>query len=525
LGKKMAHHLRHRTTNGVASPPHLALAAVAALACGLPSEEGGEIFVTLEAPSNVLVRGDSAVLVARAWHSDEEGRTTPAAGVTFQWRSENTSVATVTRRPDGTGSVVGLNPGQTEISAAPADYENGEPGRVVLRIANSIEIDQVVPRTVAYGQQVTVTGTGLGRVIRMTLGETSLIPDTTSFVGDSLGIGQQRFWVAYPATSDRLLAVAREGFSAPAADSTIVIPRDLYADLPGSPPVINLDAARAAGSGVLFSNPALALTAAGESERILHFTVTDPARPLTVTVTTYAFLPLPFLSTLASHAIDNPGSIDARWSTGLFFQHCKGGRLPTFGITAEAPPFTVSQALTQLTGPDLYLTVRGTGAGRFGVSVEEGYRTADARLTPDRLEENDHCVGADANFVAAATRTDTLPIAESLTIDNPFDFDWLRFRVEPLPTEPEFSPQLITIRAETRPFSGSDSSDINLSLVAEQLVGFESWDATVDEPGSVERMTLQVAPGDYYLMVGDGAGVPTRYALCIGRGVDCLPPP
>jgi hypothetical protein len=33
-------------------------------------------------------------------------------------------------------------------------------------------------------------------------------------------------------------------------------------------------------------------------------------------------------------------------------------------------------------------------------------------------------------------------------------------------------------------------------------------------------------PGDYYLLVSDSAGVPTRYALCMALGATCtLPPP
>ena len=180
------------------------------------------------------------------------------------------------------------------------------------------------------------------------------------------------------------------------------------------------------------------------------------------------------------------------------------------------------QVFKNLPSRDLYLDVFGQLPGRFGIQVIDGYQTADPLIQPDRFEESDHCVAADANFSQASKRIDFLPFADTLTIDNPFDTDWIRFRLSASGTDN--APQLITIRTQARPFGASDSSDIHLSIgrfTDLPPLGSHDWDSHVDELGSSERMSLELAPGDYYLLIADGAGVPTRYELCIGQGVTC----
>jgi hypothetical protein len=42
--------------------------------------------------------------------------------------------------------------------------------------------------------------------------------------------------------------------------------------------------------------------------------------------------------------------------------------------------------------------------------------------------------------------------------------------------------------------------------------------------GSNESLTLPLQPGDYYMVVTDFAGSPTRYSLCAALGLSCSPP-
>jgi hypothetical protein len=501
---------------------------LAALACAFPTDESRGVFVTIDAPTGVLVRGDSIVLVAHAWQRDADGRQLPLEAVSFHWFSPESSVVAVHDRHDRSAVVFGLNTGTADVFAAPLDYQSAEAGLLALRVTNTVEIDSVVPDTVRYGQQLTLYGTGLGLISRVLLGGAKLVPDTASFVGDSLGTGRERFWVPYPASSDQAIAIAQEGFSSPAADSTFVIPRDVY-DSPdgGAPPEIRLDSSPGPESPVLFSNPALA--SIGASTRTLHFIREDTARALTFVVTSYAADQLPFVAVLSSQpwSLIQPGP--ASWASGIEHQFCKTVQVTTPEVAQSFLPFTSVQALAAAPGRDIYLNVFETQnvAGRFGIQVLDGYRTTDPLIPADRFEENDECVSADARFADPATRIDAFPFADTLTLDTPFDVDWIRFKV---PVEgSDTAPRVVTIRTRARPFGAADSSDLDLALyrVSDMVLGFDEVTSlsSSDQPGSSEALVSELSPGEeYYLLVLDGAGVATRYSLCIGEGVTCTLP-
>ena len=63
--------------------------------------------------------------------------------------------------------------------------------------------------------------------------------------------------------------------------------------------------------------------------------------------------------------------------------------------------------------------IYGAPPGRYGITVRDGYLTADPRIPADRLEENDYCDAADTSPVE-------LPFADTLTIDNPYEVDWIK---------------------------------------------------------------------------------------------------
>jgi hypothetical protein len=155
------------------------------------------------------------------------------------------------------------------------------------------------------------------------------------------------------------------------------------------------------------------------------------------------------------------------------------------------------------------------------MAIVQGYHTADPRLAPDVFEENDLCTFADDNFAAAATRIDlgVKPLAETLTIDNAHDIDWIRFRVPGLLLQP------VAIRTAPQPFGPVDRSDIDLYVLtvptATQGLSLAGLDTA---RGSASSVNLTLAPGDYYLAVVDSAGVPTRYGLCVALGTSCTVP-
>jgi NADH dehydrogenase len=110
-------------------------------------------------------------------------------------------------RGDRSAAVFGLNTGTADVVAVPLDYQSAEAGVQPLRVANSVEIDSVVPGTVRYGQQLTLYGTGLGRVSRVLLGEVTDI-DLASRTVTSTVLDQTRV-TAY----DTLVVAAGAGQS------------------------------------------------------------------------------------------------------------------------------------------------------------------------------------------------------------------------------------------------------------------------------------------------------------------------
>ena len=453
--------------------------------------------MTIDAPSGVLVRGDSIVLVAHAWQGDAAGGRLALEGVSFRWFSPESSVVAVHDRGDRSAAVFGLNTGTADVVAVPLDYQSAEAGVQALRVANTVEIDSVVPGTVLYGQQLTVYGTGLGRVSRVLLGEADLLPDTASFVGDSLGEGRQRFWVPYPARSDLVVAVAQEGF---------VGPRRGYH---GRDPARRLRRAGGrgtsrdpAGVGARFGirhsilEPTLALTGQGDNTRTLHFIREDTTRAVTFVVTTSAAVLAPFAAVLSSRPLQRLQDV-ASWASGIAHQFCKSMPVTIPDLPQAVRPFTSVQALAYAPGRDLYLSVVGDQnlAGRFGVQVLDGYRAADPRIPPDRFEENDECVAADTRFADPATRIDAFPFADTLSLDTPYDVDWIRFKVPFVGSDT--TPRVVTARTQALLFGAADSSDLNLSLyrAVDFLEGTDSVLAAADQPGSTEALVSELDPG------------------------------
>lgn len=504
----------------------LVLLSVLPLACGFPTDQSDEVFVTIESPTTVVVRGGTLVLRGAVWQQ-RAGAQVRAAGASLEWTSDKPSVASVVPREDGSALLTGINSGTVKVQATARDYQGARPAALDIRVANTVEIDSVRPTAVRYGEQVTLYGVGLGRIAQVALGETSLIPDSASFSGDPNGLGRQRFWVPYPAVSGRVLATATEGFSAPAAQPTEVIPRTVFFSSDSSPATIRLDNSAATG-GVLFHNPALAVTAEGGGNRF-HFVLADTTRPVTIVVSTTPPVITSMVPTLSPPL---PLGADGSWSTGTATQRC-GPAVVTAstGLDFKSNPATLVRSLQRTPSEGLLLEVDGASPGRFAVTVMDGFRAADPRIQPDRFEENDSCVAADSNSRNPATRIE-LPagLADTLTIDQGYEMDWFRFTVPHENPGHPFVLALVTARTVSRPFGAADSSNLGLALASDGLrAGVDpshpevEWLAESHTPGSSERVSAELLPGDYYLVVSDEAGVPTRYGVCIAIGNDCVP--
>jgi hypothetical protein len=311
---------------------------------------------------------------------------------------------------------------------------------------------------------------------------------------------------------------------------------DLYEPNDTVPALINLDGAPPYPQipQVLFYNPALAFEEPDRSVGLAfdwyRFNRTDVSRPVTF--------------------ILRPGGVAD--SAGLFmvlgdsilFAGFHTVQNPTWFITTQGRYWCDKGAIdVDLQRPDSLIvalrrrplyTAGQTGlhalsfyslAQRHAITVVDGYLTSDPRIQPDRFEENDVCIFADTNFFAVPTQINlspaTTPLFQDslLTIDNPHDMDWYRFRVtQSVPGDSTM------IRVRSRPFGLTviDRSDIDLYVL--NAVTFAPI-AAVSSPGSRDSTRLLLPSGDYYLAVFDYAGEATRYSLCIRVGfLPCAPP-
>lgn len=463
--------------------------------CIGPSDTSEEIFVTIDAPTHVVIQGRGVSLAARSWRRTSAGSVEAVAGVSYRWHTREASVVDLAESGDQ-ATVTGVTRGLDSVFAVPLDFEDATPGAWEVRVAAPVEIDEVSPTTVRYGEEVTVRGVGLGRVVRFALGEANLIPEAGSFSGDSAGLGELRLWVAFPAQSDRLLAVTPEGTSTAAGDTTFVEPFDPFEPNDEQAAILQLEPGAGDAATPLFLNPALALeSGGGDRYRIL---TTDPESPVT--------LLLSDASPVVSEFEVDLSAGDQPWRIGIRVQECRDSLVTTGSIA----PDTVVRAFTGLPPEGLELIVQGPPS-RYDMRILDGYRQQNPAIAPDRFEDNDYCIAADD---AAKLINLSNPFSEALTLDNGYELDWYRFAV------PGPATQLVTIRTTANPLSAVDSSDIAIFLLTAPQPRTDPL-AQSDDDGSTETLSLELEPGEYYLLVADRGGAAVPYGLCLALGSSC----
>ena len=276
-----------------------------------------------------------------------------------------------------------------------------------------------------------------------------------------------------------------------------------------------LDGPPIRGDDTLLFNPALALvsTEARDDYRLLR---ANTDRPITIVAATLGRTVVAFDPVLASAAPSQQfgEAFEAlEWAVGLGGQYCQGTFIRLPRPVSRTAPVEVIRAYHRFPAADLRLFVFGEEAGRYGVTIRDGYVLSDPRVEADRFEDNEDCVAADEIASDPARSIDlSTPFADTLTIDNPFEPDWFRFQV-PFGPGP-FEPRLVNIQVTPRPFAGADSSDIGL-LVFDRFVGIV---AESHRSGSYESLTVELDPGQHFLLVVDEGGAAIRYSLCLAVG-------
>jgi len=505
-------------------------AALGGVSCAFPNDNSDKVFVTLQAPSHVVLRGQQVPVSAQAWRV--VGTDTQAiTNVDFAFTSGSGSVARVDKDSVGYATVTGVNSGNVDIIARAVSFEHAQEADLSLRVSNPLEIDSVRPKTAHYGELLTVYGVGVDSMFLASLNSVNLIEYPFSRVRDSSnGLGRISFWVPPPAQSGQLFFLGAGVFGLDTA-TTNVLKEDVFEPNDTIPADVNLDAGGpwpgTALAPILFTNPALAFEpvdrTTGAGEDWFHFHTGDTTQALTFFITypsfgdTSASATRTFFLDSLSYFAGGPGDPvekffgrDSADFISSDFYRCKGFEFSP----AQLPRESTTVALKTLPSHDLHIVTFFSRTQRYALTVGQGYFTADPRIKPDAFEENDFCHYADTRVITIPTRASGLPgFSDTLNIDNPFEIDWYRISV-PAPGLGDS----VLFRLQGRPFiAGRDSSDIDvyvLTVPGSTGSGVTEVGSSVNA-GSTENLVLGLGAGSYYVAVVDYAGVAMRYSLCI----------
>ncbi|HZI22126.1 MAG TPA: hypothetical protein VFD76_06400 [Gemmatimonadales bacterium] len=479
--------------------------------CIYPTERDSSVHVSLT-PIHILFSGHDTVATARVWQVRGPGDSVPIPNVVFAWSSSNANAATV----DNTGKIVGIASGTTVIRAAASNFDKGQVAAAdTLRVSAPIEVDSIRPRTVRYGEFLSVYGVGVDSIRVATLDSAALIPNPFADTTYAEGTQRRRYWVPFPARTDSLVILGIYNgngvFGFVRGETTKVVERDIYEPDDTIPAPINLDAPPpfAALPTLVFFNPALAFERLKRGEKTgadwYHFTQAE-TRDLTFSITAPQIA-----GTFLTFLTDSLGWNGAKstyfighdsWTFGPGSHSCHGARFsPSEGVGDSTIVAFKNLRAGSLDGIAIY-----TAAGRYGLGVIAGYQS---ELPADAHEDDNSCNAADLR--------DTLqpPFRDTLAIENPHDVDWLRVHLTGslLGTTYQF-------RLHALPGVHPDSlKDLDLYVLKVPQPGDTVMQivAADTSAGSDANLTTTVTTtGDYYVTVVDFAGTATMYEVCVG---------
>ena len=153
----------------------LPAATLLGLGCAFPSDQSDEVFVILDAPAQVIERGQTAS-AHRAGVSPERRRFGGASGgfvaLDVEPGHRRDRDAHLTQHRGGHRCRAGRH---RHRARGPGLRPRTAP-RLRLRVAAPVTIDSILPLTAAYGGQITLFGRGLGEVEQAVLGDGALYP-------------------------------------------------------------------------------------------------------------------------------------------------------------------------------------------------------------------------------------------------------------------------------------------------------------------------------------------------------------
>src|SRR3989449_9173901 len=142
-----------------ATPMVILAVALTGATCAFPTDKSDKVLVTLEGPSQVVLRGQEMSVHARAWRVIGPD-TQPITNVAFAFGTGSSTTATVQNDGGGYATVTGVNSGTVDISARAISFEQASEGNLLLRVSNPLEGDRVRPKGGRFRATITVYGAG-----------------------------------------------------------------------------------------------------------------------------------------------------------------------------------------------------------------------------------------------------------------------------------------------------------------------------------------------------------------------------
>ena len=513
----------------------LGLLALAAGGCAAPGDESPEYRVVLYTTSPLVYRGDNIYAAATLYHYVGTD-STPVPNAVLDWEGGGDNVQ-IFPSPQGYANVAGIRRGYAYITVSAPAYGGQTGAGAVIRVADQVELDTVLPDTVAWAGRLTLRGVRVGNPndVSVRLNGVTLIPDTLSLVGDASQVESMSYFVPGGATSGILQLT---GFGLIAEDSTpiTVLPHEQYEPNDQAPTVVAIDTAQPYPAvadpptpghpEIRFFDPALLYEAPAAADSIttdwFHFVgpsqlaepwtfvYRSPAIPrrgaFGVPATVHGLVP-----------VFDAGAYGFDFDAHRLLGRCRGA---DFEFPVNASVDSVVLSLQALPASGIDFVEYTSNSGTYGLAVSAGYRTpANAvsanTIAPDAFEDNDFCEQADANFALDSLKIDlgAKNFADTLTIDTPFEVDWFRFHVA--------AAGQVAIHTAAR--NGFPNSKLDLYLY--QQADLAGVDSATDRANAASSLSPTLAPGDYYLVVVNTDGTPTRYGLCIATGGSCAQVP
>ncbi|HWA40340.1 MAG TPA: hypothetical protein VG712_01950, partial [Gemmatimonadales bacterium] len=428
----------------------LALLALVVSACAAPDDVSDEYKVLLDPGPSLVYRGDAIGVRASLYHI-QGNDTTYVPNTVLVWRAGGE--VEIEAFPDGYANVFGLRRGATWLYVYAPAYGGDDGDGRNIRVADEVELDTVVNTTVAWGGRLTLRGVRVGNPadVSVRLNGLQLIPDTLSLVGDADQVEEMKYFVPAGASSG---IVQLTGFGLIATDSTpvTVVEQELFEPNDVAPTAVQLDTAQPYPAvddpptpghpEIRFFEPLLLYETPGASDSIstdwFHFVSdTGNAHPWTFVFRSSAIprrgaFGVPATLTGGVPVFD-AGAFGFDFDLHRTIARCRGDEL-SFPVVGGVDSVVLSLRTLPVSGIDF--VEYSSNSGEFGLGVFAGYRPPASfspghDVAPDPFEDNDFCEQADANFLIDSLKVDlgAAPLSENLTIDTPFELDWIRFHV------------------------------------------------------------------------------------------------